>query len=155
MIGVVRKGADIPAAGTIPVDGWIDLEKGDLPSGIRALTDGRGAEVVFDVVGGPMFEPCLASLARRGRQVAIASNPDPRVALNLVDFYHNESRLMGVDSLKLSFKETAEILKQLSPGLESGLFPAPRSQTFPLAEGPRLYREIGAGTLRGKTVLVP
>ena len=102
-----------------------------------------------------MFEPCLASLARRGRQVAIASNPDPCVALNLVDFYHNESRLMGVDSLKLSFGETAAILRQLSPGLESGLFPAPRSQAFPLADGPRLYREIGAGPPRGKVILVP
>src|ERR1700693_18070 len=31
----------------------------------------------------------------RGRQVAISSSPEPRVSFNLVDFYHNESRLLG------------------------------------------------------------
>jgi NADPH:quinone reductase-like Zn-dependent oxidoreductase len=155
VLGVVRKGADIPAVGVIPVDAWIDLEKTELPAGARALTNGRGAEVVFDVVGGPMFEKCLAALAPRGRQIAISSAPDPRVSLNLVDFYHNESRLLGVDSLKLSFEEAAEILRKLTPGLESGIYPAPTSQEFPLEEGPRLYREISAGTVRGKIVLAP
>ena len=79
---------------------------------------------MFDVVGGVMFEKCLGALAWRGRQVAVSSSPEPRVSFNLVDFYHNESRLLGVDSLKLSFEETAEILRQLSPGIESGTFPA-------------------------------
>ena len=61
-----------------------------------------------------MFEQCLPALAWRGRQVAISSSPDPRVSFNLVDFYHNESRLLGVDSFKSSFEETAEILRQLT-----------------------------------------
>jgi len=42
-------------------------------------------------VGGPMFEPALQSLTVGGRQVAISSG-DPRVAFNLVEFYHNSSR---------------------------------------------------------------
>jgi hypothetical protein len=44
----------------------------------------------------------------RGRQVAIASNPDARVSFNLVDFYNNQSRLFGVDSLKITFEEAGE-----------------------------------------------
>src|SRR5882762_4339437 len=46
---------------------------GDEPLGsvVRRATGGRGAEVVFDAVGGPMFEPSLESLSRRGRQTEI------------------------------------------------------------------------------------
>ena len=123
--------SDIPAANVVPVDDWIDLEAVDLATGARALTNGRGADIVFDVVGGAMFEQCLAALAWRARQVAISSSPEARVSFNLVNFYHNESRLLGVDSLKLSFEETAEILRQLTPGIESGTFPPPVVGDFP------------------------
>ncbi|MBV8278958.1 MAG: zinc-binding dehydrogenase, partial [Verrucomicrobia bacterium] len=155
VIGTAQKASGIPAAGLLPVDDWIDLQSVDLPAGVRKVTDGRGADVVFDVVGGGIFEKCLAALAWRGRQVAIASNPEPRVSFNLVDFYHNESRLFGVDSLKLSFEETAEILRQLTPGIEAGIFPPPQVETFPLEEGPRLFRDIAESKTKVKPILVP
>src|ERR1700675_3400990 len=155
VIGTARRASDIPAANVVPVDDWIDLEAVDLATGARALTNGRGADIVFDVVGGVMFEQCLAGLAWRGRQVAISSSPEPRVSFNLVNFYHNESRLLGVDSLKLSFEETAEILRQLTPGIESGIFPPPRVETFPLEEGPGLYRDMAESKLKGKPILIP
>jgi NADPH:quinone reductase-like Zn-dependent oxidoreductase len=72
-----------------------------------------------------------------------------------VDFYHNESRLFGVDSLKLSFAETADILRKLAPGIESGAFPPPRVETFPLEEGPRLYRDLAEAKIKTKVILVP
>ena len=155
VIGTARRASDIPAAYVVPVDDWIDLEAVDLATGARALTNGRGADIVFDVVGGAMFEQCLAALAWRGRQVAISSSPEARVGFNLVNFYHNESRLLGVDSLKLSFEETAEILRRLTPGIESGIFPAPRVEIFSLEEGRRLYRDIAESKFKGKPILVP
>ena len=103
VIGTVRNKLSITPAGFLPVDHWIDLESTDLGTGARQATNGRGADVVFDLVGGQMFEASLNALAWRGRQIAISSSPEPRVSFNLVDFYHNESRLFGVDSLKLSF----------------------------------------------------
>jgi NADPH:quinone reductase len=155
VIGTVRRAADMSAAGALPVDDWIDLQAADVATGARKLTNGLGADVVFDLVGGAMFEQCLGALAWRGRQVAISSSPEPRVSFNLVDFYHNESRLIGVDSLKLSFDETAKILRQLTAGFESGLYPAPDLEIFPLEEGPRLYRDIAEGKIKTKAVLVP
>jgi NADPH:quinone reductase-like Zn-dependent oxidoreductase len=155
VIGTVRRTLDLSRASQLPVDLWINLETTDLPIGVREATRGRGADVVFDLVGGPMFEKCLGALAWRGRQVAISSNPEPRVNFNLRDFYHNESRLLGVDSLKLGFEEAAEILRNLTPGFESGEFPPPKVVTFPLVEGPKVYREIYEGRLKEKAVLKP
>jgi NADPH:quinone reductase-like Zn-dependent oxidoreductase len=153
VIGTVRKEADVPS--DLPVNDWINLGTTDLPAGVRALTNGRGADVVFDVVGGALFEKCLASLALRGRQVAISSSPNPLVSFNLVDFYHNESRLLGLDSLKLGFEESAGILRLITPGIEAGIFPAPRVEAFPLEEGPRLYRELETAKIKVKPILVP
>lgn len=155
VIGVVRTKGDLARGASLPVDAWIDLETTDLAGGCRALTSGRGAEVVLDTVGGAMFEACLAAVARRGRQVAIASGGVPRVTFNLVDFYHNESRLIGVDSLKWGFAETAEVLRGLVQAFEKRELPAPEVQTMRLEEGPAVFRQIEAGKLRGKVVLSP
>ena len=87
--------------------------------------------------------------------MAISSSPEARVSFNLVDFYHNESRLLGVDSLKLSFEETAEILRRLTSGIEAGTFPPPQVETFRLDEGPRLYRDIAESKIKTKPILVP
>lgn len=153
VLGTVRKASDLPAAQKLPVDAWINLETTDLADGVRNATSGKGADVVFDLVGGPMFEKCLASLARRGRQIAISSGPEPRVSFNLVDFYHNESQLFGLDSLKLSFQKSGEILQGLTAEFESGEFPPPQVEAFSLEQGPEIYRKINTGQVKGKAVL--
>jgi len=155
VIGTVRTRADLAKASSLPVDDWIDLESTELAAGCRALTAGRGADVILDTVGGAMFEPCLAALARRGRQVAISSGGMPRVGVNLIDFYHNESRLIGLDSLKMSFAEAGQILRDLIPAFASGEFPPPEVQAAPLDQGPDVYRQVDAGKVRGKVVLTP
>jgi NADPH:quinone reductase len=155
VFGTVRSKADLAKVGDLPVDAWINLETSELADGIRGATGGRGVDAAFDVIGGSMFEKCLQSLAWRGRQVVIASGPEPRVSFNLVDFYHNESRLLGVDSLKLGFEETAEILRLLTPLIEAGELPLPKVETYPLSQAPDLYRGLAASTIKGKPVLIP
>jgi NADPH:quinone reductase len=155
VIGVVRAAKDLLRGEALPVDAWINLETTGLADGCRAHTAGRGADVVFDTVGGAMFGPSLASLARRGRQVAIASAGTPQVAFNLVDFYHNESTLVGVDSLKVGFAEAADILRNLVPAFEKGELPLPDVQAVPLERGPEFYRLVDSGQVRGKVALTP
>ena len=112
--------------------------------------------MVFDVVGGSLFDPCLQCLAFGGRQVAIASTQDPKVTFNLVDFYHNQSHLLGVDSIQLSFEESGRILRNLLPYFESGEF-APRGDPVPVEFDAVLsaYRELAEGPAKGKYVFVP
>ena len=88
-----------PIPGTQSV---VNTKTEDLRERVLELTAGRGVDAVFDTVGGPIFEPALRSLRVGERQVAISSKGDPRVAFNLIDFYHNFSRLLGVDSYGLT-----------------------------------------------------
>ena len=157
VLGIVRRKDDLPKAAKsgLPVDVWLDLESAELSKSVRDATSGKGADVILDVVGGPMLEKSVDALAWRGRLVAISSSPEPRVSFNLVDFYHNESRLFGTDSLKISFTEAAEILRDLTPGFESGEFPPPELQTFPLAQGPETYLAVHEARIKTKAILVP
>jgi NADPH2:quinone reductase len=159
VIGTARRHTDVVRLKLLDyIDGLADLTGGSvfLTEQIRAETGGRGADVVFDVVGGPLFEPCLNCLAFGGRQVAIASSPDPKVTFNLVDFYHNESRLIGVDSIQLSFEHSGRILRSLLPYFESGDFGA---QTDPVPVGfdavLSAYHELAEGLAKTKYVFVP
>jgi NADPH:quinone reductase-like Zn-dependent oxidoreductase len=140
------------------IDGLADLSSGpvSLSEQVRADTDGRGVDVVLDAVGGSLFEPSLRCLAIGGRQVAISSSPDPKVTFNLVDFYHNESHLIGLDSIQLSFQDTGRILKELLPYFESGHF-APLGDLVPVGFDGVLsaYRKLSEGRSRGKYVFVP
>ncbi len=138
----------------LPVDHYISLEQGPLPESVHRMTGGRGADVVLDVVGGPIFEACLQSLAQRGRQVAIASTGNPRVSFNLTDFYHREGRLLGVDTLHLAFADIASILRGLLPGIEQGVFLPPEVETVPLEGAVDGYRRLNGGTARKKLVIV-
>ena len=70
-----------------------------------------------------MFRSALRCLALRGRLVEIASTGQREVSFDLPDFYHNESRLFGVDTLKRDLTASAEALDALTPGLRRGRLP--------------------------------
>jgi NADPH:quinone reductase-like Zn-dependent oxidoreductase len=127
----------------------------DVPQAVREATDGRGGDVVFDTVGGVMFRTALACLALRGRLIEISATGGREVSFDLAAFYHNESRLFGVDTLKLGPIEAAQVLELLRPGFEAGDYrPAPIARTFPLADAVAAYQAVAAGE-RGRVVLRP
>jgi NADPH:quinone reductase len=127
----------------------------DLPAEIRAATSGKGADVVFDLVGGVMFRHAVNSLALRGRLVEIAATGQREVSFDLADFYHNESRLYGVDTLKRDLTASAEVLDALTPGFVAGDYRAsPITETCGLGEAPEAYRKVGSGSA-GRVVLRP
>ena len=92
----------------------------DLPAEVRATTDAKGADVVFDLVGGVMFRNAVDCLALRGRLVEIAATGRRDVSFDLADFYHNESCLYGVDTLKRDLTASAAVLEALTPGFVGG-----------------------------------
>ncbi|MDR3533755.1 MAG: zinc-binding alcohol dehydrogenase family protein [Rhodopila sp.] len=154
IIGVDRRGprpgAAISGAGvSLVADGAA------IPVAVRQATDGRGADVVLDCVGGVMFRHALDCLALRGRLVEMSATGAREVTFNLADFYHNENRLIGIDTLKLDLTASAEVLEKLRPGFEAGDYrPAPIARRFPLADAVAAYQAVAAGE-PGRVVLRP
>jgi NADPH:quinone reductase-like Zn-dependent oxidoreductase len=136
-------------------DAVINTATHDLAQEVRALTDGEGADLVLDAVGGTMFEPCLKSLRLGGRQIAITSTKDRQVTFDLVDFYHNESRLIGLDTVKLTGPEIADIMNGLRAGFENGNLEAPAVTTWPLECAVEAYEVVAKGGAQTKQIMVP
>jgi NADPH:quinone reductase len=77
------------------------------------------------------------------------------VEIDLVEFYHNETRMLGSDSTKLDVVDSAKRLALLTPYFESGQFaPLPISAEYDLDEGPRAYQAVADHT-RGRVVIRP
>jgi NADPH2:quinone reductase len=67
-------------------DETVNYAEEDLKDALKRLTDGRGADVIYDPVGGPYTEPALRSIAWQGRFLVIgfAAGEIPKLPLNLV-----------------------------------------------------------------------
>jgi NADPH:quinone reductase len=146
-------GADTSSDPIPGVEAVVNTKSEDLRERVRELTAGQGVNIVFNTVGGPLFEPALQSLAFGGRQVVISSPGDPRVSFNLVDFYHNFSRLLGVDSYGLTPQQVAEIADELNPGFETGALKLPPIEVVPFEKAVDAYTRVAARQAKAKQVL--
>ncbi|WP_122157220.1 zinc-binding alcohol dehydrogenase family protein [Paraburkholderia sp.] len=151
VIGVDRHAplADSPAGRLI--DEFVQIDE-HTSERVKALTNG-GVDVVYDAVGGVTFETALSLVKRRGRVVEISATGKRRVEFDMIDFYHNETQLLGVDSAKLGVAESARLMTALVEGFESGAFQPPAiAQRFTLEHTREAYEAVTAGT-RGRVVI--
>ena len=66
-------------------DMTLDYATRDVKEGLRALTEGRGVDVIYDPVGGDLAEPALRAIAWQGRYLVVgfAAGSIPKIPLNL------------------------------------------------------------------------
>jgi len=158
VIGTVRRESDRELAQKANADIVVNLGEQDLREAVLDAKDGIGANVILDTVGGPMLETCLEALSRKGRLLEISSPAkDSRVSFNLRDFYHQEARLLGVDSRALDASASAPILEALTPGFESHALRLSTAavETYSLSDAIKAYDQILNHTVQGRAVLTP
>jgi NADPH:quinone reductase len=149
-----RPGPETPAAAV--VDDFVVFDPtADVGSEIKQLSGGAGVQVVYDAVGGVTTPAALASLALRGRLVVISVVGSRAVEIDLLDLYHNETRILGIDSTKLTVVDSARRLRQMAPYFESGEFrPLPIAKTYPLDDAAAAYQAVADHTV-GRVVIRP
>lgn len=155
VVGVVRRHEPYAGHACAPV-AVLDASADDVPARVKTLTDGRGADVVFNTVGEPYYDIGTKSLAKLGRQIFIAALQQS-VAFDIFAFYRGRHTYVGIDTLALSSVETAAVLRELVPGFASGHlrpFRIEPSATYPLAEAGEAFRRV-LGSSRDRVVLVP
>jgi NADPH2:quinone reductase len=144
-----------PAASIIHDFVALEGRPSDVGSQIKRLTGGRGADVVFDAVGGVTTPAALASLARRGRLVVISAVGTQTVEINLVGLYRNETRIFGCNSGNYDVVESGARLKRLAPFFDSGQFrPLPVVRRYSLEDGKDAYLAV-ENRVRGRVVICP
>jgi NADPH2:quinone reductase len=132
----------------------INLNNETIPEKVSKITKNQGVNLVLDVVGGELFEPCLRSLSAEGRQVAIASSGNSKVYFDLTEFYHKQIQLIGVDTLKLSNEQAANILKAILPGIKAGKFLPNKIDEIRINDAIAAYHEINDHKAKNKKVII-
>lgn len=154
LIAVDRKPFKPESFEGVKLLGYVDTSQIKLGESVGQITNGAGVDVVFDCVGGELFEPVLSTLRQLGRYVAITSVGTRRVSFDLLDFYHRRLTLFGVDSRALTVVHCAKLLRSMLPMFEAGrLRPSRISKRGTLADARELYSFVDRGGA-GKAVFV-
>ena len=156
----------IAAAGTdeklarcreLGADAIVNYDREDLKTRVRELTDGRGADLVVDPVGGPYSEPAVRATAWEGRflVVGFAAGEIPRIPLNLALL--RGCQIVGVDWGALSRDRPAEtrpVLETLGEWATTGHLSPLVTRTWPLTEAGAALRAVLDRQVTGKAVLL-
>ena len=137
-------------------DATINYSNEDLRERVKALTDGRGADVVYDAVGGPYTEPAFRSLAWRGRLLVVgfAAGEIPKLPLNLALL--KGAAAVGVFWGDFARREPAAFaasVRQLGGWFREGKLRPHVSRTFALKDAAEALKLMAARQVTGKLVL--
>jgi NADPH2:quinone reductase len=120
---------------------------------LMSLTEGRGVDVIIEMLANVNLDRDLGVLARFGRVVVVGSRGrveiDPRQAMG------RDASIHGMTAFNISPAEHVSIHAALGAGLEAGTLRPVVGKELPLAEAARAHREVLEPGAYGKIVLVP
>ncbi len=129
-----------------------------LAAGVRALTNGRGVDVVFDGIGKATFEASLDSLARRGLYASYGNASGPVGAVDFGILARKGSLFATRPTLFDYYTNRVEIERHAGRVLDliaSGVLKINIDQRYPLADAAQAHRDLEARRTTGSTVLLP
>jgi NADPH2:quinone reductase len=139
-------------------DYLIDYSKEDIRERVKVITGGRGADVIYDPVGGDIFDASLRSIAWGGRIIIIgfAGGRVSQVPANIVlvknidviGFYWGSYQMRKPDLLRSSFT-------QLFRWFQDGKLRPHVSQSLPLERAAEALQLLQQRKSTGKVVLLP
>jgi NADPH2:quinone reductase len=118
---------------------------------LMKLTDGRGADVVLEMLANVNLAKDLSVLAQRGRIVVIGNRGN--IEINPRDIMRREAAVMGMMLWLAGRQELASIHAALVAGLENGSLRPVVGKELPLSEAARAHRAVMEPGAYGKMVL--
>jgi NADPH:quinone reductase-like Zn-dependent oxidoreductase len=129
----------------------------DFVATILDFTDGRGADVILDVVGGPYLARNLAALATWGRLVQISVQGGPRAELDLGLLMHKRATVCGATLRARPPAEKAAVVaaarRHAWPLLNAGKIGPVIDRVLPMADAAQAHQLFEEGTHIGKILL--
>jgi NADPH2:quinone reductase len=139
-------------------DATINYSTQDLREAIKAATDGKGPDVIYDPVGGVYAEPAFRSIGWRGRYLVVgfANGEIPKLPLNLTLL--KGASLVGVfwgEYVRREPKANQAGMKELMGWLAEGKIRPHISGRYALADTPTALNDMAARKVTGKVVIQP
>ena len=137
-------------------DATVNYASEDFRDKVKAITDAKGPDVVYDPVGGPYTEPAFRSIGWRGRLLVVgfAAGEIPKLPLNLALL--KGAAVVGVfwgDFARREPQRLAEGMRLLGRWYEEGKLRPHISARFPLERASDALALMAARQVKGKVVL--
>ncbi|KAG8153761.1 quinone oxidoreductase family protein [Burkholderia catarinensis] len=134
----------------------IDASSSNFDELLLDMTNGHGADIVFNPVGGAYFERANRAMAVGGKQI-FTSAIRQSVPFDIFHFQRGQHTYVGVDALAVVARKGAAILDKLLPAFERGAlkpYPVDENGLFDLCDAARAYQTVYRGAVR-RVVLKP
>jgi NADPH2:quinone reductase len=129
-------------------DGWVDE--------VRALTDGRGVDLVVDSVGGKILSGSVACLAYRGRCITVGqAGRDPQPFDVGVLGMNNQSMTGVFLGAEIVTDRAQQMIRRLIDDVAEGSLKVLVDRTYPLAEAAAAHAYLESRQAVGRVVLIP
>lgn len=149
VIGNASSNATLEHAASLGMDAGIDYTQQDVVEEVMRITDGAGADLVYEHVGGQSFQFGLDSLAKDGRLVICGGHAGEVVPFDIIPFFRSQKSIIG------SFVYTREeVVKSLDMAAQGKVEPLVHA-TFPLEQARDAMEMLEARKHFGKIVLLP
>jgi NADPH:quinone reductase-like Zn-dependent oxidoreductase len=131
------------------MDHGINHARQDVVAEVMRLTDDRGVDLVFEHVGGELFQKGLDSLAKDGRLVICGGHSGEVVPFDIIPFFRMQRQIIG--SFVYNRVEVESCLQLASEGKITPLV----HETFPLADAREAMATMERREHFGKILLRP
>jgi NADPH:quinone reductase len=140
-------------------DHVIDSRGTDIAAEVLRLTDGAGADLVLESVGGATLDAGLVAAKRvTGRVVVYGMAGGEAAITNWELVYKHQIHLIGLNIgtlIQAAPQIFGEVMDQLFELLAAGVLGPSRPTAYDLDEGPKALAELEARATGGKLALLP
>jgi putative PIG3 family NAD(P)H quinone oxidoreductase len=157
IIGTAGSAEKLRRAKDLGLDLGINYKEADFAEAVRDALDGRGVDVLLDVVGADYWERNIRSLAPRGRMVLVGLMGGNVTEANLGLLLMKRLQVRGTTLRARNLEEKALAVrlfeKSVLPHLASGRMKTVVDRVYPLAEAADAHRYLASNESFGKVVL--
>lgn len=156
VIAAASSDAKLEVAKAAGADVLINYSEGSLKDKLKEITGGQGVDVIYDPVGGDLFEEAFRSIAWNGRMLVVgfASGTIPSLPANLTLL--KGASLVGVfwgSFAQRQPQDNAANFQQLFQWFAEGKIKPLVSQTYPLEKAADAINHLGQRKAVGKVVV--
>ena len=157
VIGTSRTAEKLDRCREFGLDHGIVTTGSDFAEKVSAATDGKGADVILDLVGGAYFEQNLRSLALKGRMILVGLTSGREANFNLSLALQKRAQIIGTVLRGRSTEEKAEATAKFAadvlPLLASGAVKPNIDRVFNANDVVEAYKYLASNESFGKVVL--
>ena len=137
------------AARELGADAVISYETTDVGAAVMRLTDGMGADIALDMVGGARLLDCIAAAAQGGRIVSVGAHGGERVEIDMIELFRKHISLHGCG------RSTRAIAATVLGLVAAGKLRPVIAARFQLAEAAAAHRLMESRKFFGRIVMDP